>query len=822
MAVSNITIKGITPNLNILGDTQRFIFSDSSGYFGLRNNFVPTQTIPSLVGFDFSNNSFSGFRFVHQTPFGDNLGTFKLKSFINNDLIGTDILTINSNTIDFNQSVTFSVPPLFQDPTQDLHAANKRFVDNHTWLASSITNFDSTVRTYRLNDFLAPTSNITLNSFRLINLANPINAQDGVNKDYADDMQKTVTLTGAISANGSTGSSINSTFNLRLDQITIPTANINLNNNKIINLATPVLATDAATKSFVESSVSSGISGVPTAVTLTGDVTGSGNTGSSITTTLNKRLDQINAPISSVSLNSQKITNLATPVLSTDAATRGFIDGKTWTASQITDFDIQVRLSRLDQMAIPTTSLNVNSQNIINLATPTLATHAVNKSYADTSTIAPLRITNFPNDSTKYLSGDGNWTTPAGGAGSGDSYQTLTSASSVTWNWANGNIAVITLTTNVTLTITSGTATRGTLIVKQDATGGRTLTLTAGIYRQGTTGGRISLTGTANSIDVFQFFKDGNNNVYIWNGASQFVAIASTPTNIFTFLYDGSIKTLTIPMSANNICRIRMMGGGGGQGCYSNGYGSSGAGGFSVYQFSTTNYINYELKLVVGGGGEGGLSYIRGGVGGYPNGGNGISGDTYPGGGGGRSDIRIGTALQSFGQSTMLAIAGGGGGGTAYSGYGGAGGGLTGQQSQNTSSTAGSQSSGGTSAANPPSPFQQAGYLQGAGGIGYLTGQGYDTGGGGDGYYGGGCSGGDGQASSGGSGYINTGFSGYISSYNSILSGTYQGNQTSVPTQALSYPEFSDGTGMGWTGRGNGTGVIGSNGGNGKIIVEFL
>jgi len=390
MAVSNITIKGITPNLNILGDTQRFIFSDSSGYFGLRNNFVPTQTIPSLVGFDFSNNSFSGFRFVHQTPFGDNLGTFKLKSFINNDLIGTDILTINSNTIDFNQSVTFSVPPLFQDPTQDLHAANKRFVDNHTWLASSITNFDSTVRTYRLNDFLAPTSNITLNSFRLINLANPINAQDGVNKDYADNMQKTVTLTGAISANGSTGSSINSTFNLRLDQITIPTANINLNNNKIINLATPVLATDAATKSFVESSVSSGISGVPTAVTLTGDVTGSGNTGSSITTTLNKRLDQINAPISSVSLNFQKLTNLATPVLSTDAATRGFIDGKTWTASQITDFDIQVRLSRLDQMAIPTTSLNVNSQNIINLSTPTLATHAVNKSYADSLITAQL------------------------------------------------------------------------------------------------------------------------------------------------------------------------------------------------------------------------------------------------------------------------------------------------------------------------------------------------------------------------------------------------------------------------------------------------
>ena len=812
MAVSNIIVKGIKPDLNILGNTQRFIFSDSTSYFGLRNDFVPTANIPSLVGFDFSNNSFSGFRFTYQTPFNQNLGIFKLKKYVNNDPIGTDIFTVNNNSITFNQTVNFDTPPLFNDPTQDLHAANKRYVDNHTWLVSSITNFDASVRSYKLNDFLAPTGNISLNNNTITSLANPVNNSDAANRAFVD--SKTWTTSQITDFNAAV-------IAFRLDQFAVPNANLNLNNYRITGSGTPILATDLTTKSFVESSITSGISGVPTAVTLTGDVTGSGNTGSSITTTLNKRLDQITAPTSSVNLNSQKIINLATPVLSTDAATRGFIDGKTWTASQITDFDIQVRLSRLDQMALPTSSLNANSQKIINLAAPVLSTDAVNKNYADISTIAPLRITNFPNDSTKYLSGDGNWTTPAGGGGSGDTYQTLTSASSVTWNWANGNIAVITLTTNVTLTITSGTATRGTLIVKQDATGGRTLTLTSGIYRQGTTGGQISLTGTSNSIDVFQFFKDSSNNIYIWNGASQFIAVASTPTNKYIFIYDGTIKTLTIPVSANNICRIRMMGGGGGQGCYSSG-GSSGAGGFSVYQFSTTNYINYELKLVVGGGGEGGLSYIRGGVGGYPNGGNGISGDTYPGGGGGRSDIRIGTALQSFGQSTMLAIAGGGGGGTGYSGYGGAGGGLTGQQSQNTNSTGGSQSSGGVSALNPPVSFQQAGYLQGAGGIGNLTGQGYDTGGGGDGYYGGGCSGGDGQSSSGGSGYINTAFSGFLSSYNSILSGTYQGNQTSVPTQALSYPEFSDGTGMGWTGRGGGTGIIGSNGGNGKIIVEFL
>lgn len=39
-------------------------------------------------------------------------------------------------------------------------------------------------------------------------------------------------------------------------------------------------------------------------------------------------LDAISAPIAAVSLNSQKITSLATPTVATDAATKGYVDGK--------------------------------------------------------------------------------------------------------------------------------------------------------------------------------------------------------------------------------------------------------------------------------------------------------------------------------------------------------------------------------------------------------------------------------------------------------------------------------------------------------------
>ena len=38
-------------------------------------------------------------------------------------------------------------------------------------------------------------------------------------------------------------------------------------------------------------------------------------------------LDQMTAPSAAVSLNSQKITNLATPTASTDAASKSYVDG---------------------------------------------------------------------------------------------------------------------------------------------------------------------------------------------------------------------------------------------------------------------------------------------------------------------------------------------------------------------------------------------------------------------------------------------------------------------------------------------------------------
>jgi len=79
-------------------------------------------------------------------------------------------------------------------------------------------------------------------------------------------------------------------------------------------------------------------------------------------------------------------TFLAAPNGSNGAATfRAMVaaDVPSLTASKVSDFDTQVRTSRLDQMAAPTGSVSLNSQTITNLADPVNAQDAATKSFVE-------------------------------------------------------------------------------------------------------------------------------------------------------------------------------------------------------------------------------------------------------------------------------------------------------------------------------------------------------------------------------------------------------------------------------------------------------
>jgi hypothetical protein len=116
-------------------------------------------------------------------------------------------------------------------------------------------------------------------------------------------------------------------------------------------------------------------------ISLAGDVTG---TSASFDGTANASITVAIAANTIVDADINASAAIALSKLATDPLARANHTG-TQAAATISDFDTQVRTSRLDQMAAPTGSVSANSQKITNLGTPTSNTDASTKAYVDTS-----------------------------------------------------------------------------------------------------------------------------------------------------------------------------------------------------------------------------------------------------------------------------------------------------------------------------------------------------------------------------------------------------------------------------------------------------
>ena len=126
--------------------------------------------------------------------------------------------------------------------------------------------------------------------------------------------------------------------------------------------------------------------------------------------------------------------------------------------------------------------------------------------------------------------------------------QNLTDAATISWNPANGLNANVTLGGNRTLSFSSTPASGsyGTLVVTQDATGGRTLTLPSGTNKvlgsASTT--TIALSSAANAKDILNFYYDGLTSTYYWNvGQGYGIAETIESTNL------ASAVTGTLPVA---------------------------------------------------------------------------------------------------------------------------------------------------------------------------------------------------------------------------------------------------------------------------------
>jgi phage-related tail fiber protein len=106
-------------------------------------------------------------------------------------------------------------------------------------------------------------------------------------------------------------------------------------------------------------------------ITISGDASGSGTTAIALTL----------ASVGTAGTYAKVTTDAKGRV--TSGTTLSATDIPTLTSAKISDFDTQVRTSRLDQMAAPTTTVSLNAQKIGNLADPTAAQDAATKAYVD-------------------------------------------------------------------------------------------------------------------------------------------------------------------------------------------------------------------------------------------------------------------------------------------------------------------------------------------------------------------------------------------------------------------------------------------------------
>jgi hypothetical protein len=119
-------------------------------------------------------------------------------------------------------------------------------------------------------------------------------------------------------------------------------------------------------------------------ISLTGDATG---TASSFSGAANAEI-AVTLANSGVSAGTHTKVTVDAKGRVTVGANLEATDIPTLTSAKISDFDTQVRTSRLDQMAAPTASVALNSQKITGLADPASATDAATKGYVDSAVSA--------------------------------------------------------------------------------------------------------------------------------------------------------------------------------------------------------------------------------------------------------------------------------------------------------------------------------------------------------------------------------------------------------------------------------------------------
>ena len=257
----------------------------------------------------------------------------------------------------------------------------------------------------------------------------------------------------------------------------------------VTGLSAPVNATDAATKSYVDTSISNLVATAPAtldtlnelAVALGNDASFATNVTTSIGTKLTKAGDTMTGALA---MGTNKITGLGTPTAAADAATKAYVD---------TADGLQLNLTG----GTMTGAIAMGTNKITGLGTPTLATDAVNKSYSDTlfgstsaaATSAAAAATSATNAATSATAAGTSATnasssaTAAAASATSASTSATAASTSATNASASATAAAASAASNNPATLVNRTSGTGSAIVPTGTAAQRDVSPAAGYFR---------------------------------------------------------------------------------------------------------------------------------------------------------------------------------------------------------------------------------------------------------------------------------------------------------------------------------------------------
>jgi len=281
---------------------------------------------------------------------------------------------------DINSAAAIALSKLATDP---LARANH----TGTQLASTVSDFDTQVRTSKVTDLAAPTGSFSMNSQKITSLGTPTSNTDAATKAYADLMipltQKGVAngvaeldADGLVPAHHLPALSITSTqvvaSQAAMLALTVQTGDVAVRTD--VNKSFILTATPATTLGNWQELLT------PTDAVLSVDgQTGTVSLSSTYATVANaaNKLPLAGGTMSgAIAMGTSKITGLGTPTTGTDAATKDYVDTMLPLAG-----------------GTMSGAIAMGTNKITGVGNPTNAQDVVTKNYLDTTVLAPSNLT---------------------------------------------------------------------------------------------------------------------------------------------------------------------------------------------------------------------------------------------------------------------------------------------------------------------------------------------------------------------------------------------------------------------------------------------